>query len=152
MIRKSILSLKSASFTEGFLEEQSWATWEEADLVSSVIERQEAGVCMWKVSGEGAGGNSVRTHCESTIENVPYRKLRLEQISGVSPANGELFRRQQSGVYLLIQRAMDAIRNLMNRLLSRQQVPMQGLLFYGTFTPGMLQPADKKEERQTGNY
>lgn len=37
-----------------------------------------------------AGGNSVRTHGESTIERMSLTGLRLEQISGVSPANGEL--------------------------------------------------------------
>ena len=38
-------------------------------------------------------------------------------------------------------------RNLMNRLLSRQRSGHAGL-FYGTFTPGMLQPVKRRRDKQ----
>lgn len=45
---------------------------------------------MWKVSGEGLRAIGVRTHCESTIENVTYRLEIRTWISGGVSVNGEL--------------------------------------------------------------
>lgn len=94
-----------------------------------------------------AGGSSGRTHCESTLERMSLIGLRLEHISGVSPANGELWR-QQSGVYLWSNgwQWMPSL-DLMNRLFLRQCGDNAGL-FYDTFTPRMLQPAKGRRDKQ----
>lgn len=106
----------------------------------------------WKVGGRGVymvslrrrtGGSSERG---STLERMSLMGLRLEQISRVSPANGELWR-QQLEVYLWSRGQWMPSLNLMNRLFPRQCSGHAGL-FYDMFTPGMLQPAKERRDKQ----
>lgn len=103
-------------------------------------------VCVWRVSGKRLQWQGKISLWFYSRGNVIDR-LKVRNVSQVSPVNGELWR-QRSGFYLLSRGQWMPSQDLINRLFLRPHCG-HARLFHDTFTPGMLQPAMGRRHKQT---